>query len=96
MRKEITSSTRRLKKDHQRDCGKRDATHAEKGMDYLVHRLGENITASWPANDRINADESRHLISSTKDASDSHLISSPLLSSTKSKSKSHAHPARGD
>jgi hypothetical protein len=83
MRKEITSSTRRLKKDHQRDCGKRDATHAEKGMDYLVHRLGENITASWPANDRINADES-HLISSTKTPIERTLaivISYPLLSS---------------
>jgi hypothetical protein len=55
-------------------------------MDYLVHRLGENITASWPANDRINADESRHLISSTKTPIERTLaivISSPLLDKVK-------------
>jgi hypothetical protein len=56
-------------------------------MDYLVHRLGENITASWPASDRINADES-HLISSTKTPTrSSHLISSPRQSQSLSRTR---------
>jgi hypothetical protein len=46
-------------------------------MDYLLHGLGENIAASLPAGDRINADES-HLASSTK---------TPAIKSTRTRVK---------